>query len=80
MNREQVVQILGEPDYTVEKDGAEYLYYTYQEEMTPASEVSLDTTEGIDRRVNELNRTLEDEKYEVVIVDGKLLNYKELSN
>lgn len=78
MDREQVVKILGEPDYTVEKDGAEYLYYTYQEELAPATDVSLDTAEGIDRRVEGFTRTLEDEKYEVVIVDGKLLNYKEL--
>lgn len=78
MDRDQVVKILGAPDHSVEKDGAEYLYYSYREELAPAPDVSLETAEGIDRRVEEFNRTLEDVKYEVVIVEGKLVNYKEL--
>ena len=29
MNREQIVGTLGVPDYSVHKDGSEYLYYSY---------------------------------------------------
>ncbi len=80
MERELVVKVLGNPDFTVDKDGAEYLYYTYQEEMTPVSDVTLDTQEGIERRVEEFDRTLKDYKYEVMIVDGKVVNYKEIQD
>ena len=79
MNKEQVVEILGEPDYTVKKDEAEYLYYSYLEEPTPASS-TLDTTDAIDRRAKELSRILKESKYEVVLVDAKLINYKELKD
>lgn len=78
MDKAQVTQILGEPDYTVNKDGAEFLYYTYREEMAPVSDASLESTEGMERRFEQFNRTLKDYKYEVVLVDGKLVNYKEL--
>ncbi len=78
MARDQIVDILGEPDYTVDKDGAEYLYFTYQESLAPMADVSLETQEGVDRRVEEFTRTLKDVKYEVVMVDGKMINYKEL--
>ena len=74
----QVVQILGRPDYTVEKDGAEYLYYSYVEEPPPYSSVA-DTPENLERRANELSKTLNETKYEVVMVEGKMINYKELS-
>lgn len=78
MAQDQVVKILGMPDSSTTKNGAEYYYYSYKEEMTPVSDVTLETTEGIDRRVEEFNRTLKESKYEVILVDGKLLNYKEL--
>jgi outer membrane protein assembly factor BamE (lipoprotein component of BamABCDE complex) len=78
MEREQVTQLLGEPDYTIDKDGAEYLYYSFREEMAPAGEAALDTSEQIERRADALDRTLKEHKYEVMLVDGKLVNYKEL--
>ena len=80
MNKEQVVSILGKPDYTVNKDGSEYLYYTYSEDFSPAPVMSTDTQEGLDRRADELSRSLNTFKYEVVLVDGKLINYKELQD
>jgi outer membrane protein assembly factor BamE (lipoprotein component of BamABCDE complex) len=80
MPREQVIATLGDPDYTVNKDGAEYLYYTYQEELAPISDDSLKTKEALELRVGELNRTLKDYKYEVMLVEGKVLNYKELKD
>ncbi len=80
MEKEQVVKILGNPDFALDRDGAEYFYYTYQEEMSPVSDVSLNTDEGIERRVEEFNRTLKEYKYEVMLVDGKVVNYKEIQD
>ncbi len=79
MDKEQIVKILGEPDYTVNTNNAEYLYYSYMEEPTPASS-TLDSPDAIDRRAEELSRTLTDSRFQVVLVDGKLINYKELQN
>lgn len=79
MNKEQIVKILGKPDYTEEKDGAEYLYYSYTEDLTPAS-TTLDTTDSVERRAEELSRTLSESKFEVVMVDGKMINYKALQD
>ena len=78
MERTQVVGVLGEPDYTVNKDGAEYLYYSYQEEMSPIADVTLESPEGLERRVAEFERKIREYKYEVVLVDGRVINYKEL--
>lgn len=79
MDKNQVVKILGEPDSIVNTNNAEYLYYSYREEMSPASG-TLDTQDAIDRRADELSRTLTESKFEVVLVDGKMINYKELKN
>lgn len=79
MSRDQVVTILGEPDYTVDKEGSEYLYYTYMEEPVPSASLSVQG-ENLERRAEELSRTLKEVKYEVVLVDDKLINYKELKD
>ena len=79
-DREHVVKTLGAPDFTLDKDGAEYLYYTYQEELAPVSSVSLETNEGVEQRVKALDRTLKEYKYEVMLVDGKVVNYKEIED
>ena len=78
METDQVEKILGAPDFTISKDGAEYLYYTYSEELSPISSVSLESNEGLERRVKEFDRTLKEYKYEVMMVDDKVVNYKEL--
>ncbi|MDF7801572.1 outer membrane protein assembly factor BamE [Pontiellaceae bacterium B1224] len=79
MNKEQIVKILGEPDSTMEKDGAEYLYYSYAEELPPSSN-DLETSDEVQRRADELSQSLKESKYEVILVDGKMINYKELQN
>ncbi|MDF7808915.1 outer membrane protein assembly factor BamE [Pontiellaceae bacterium B12219] len=80
MERDQVVKILGNPDYTETKNGAEYLYYSFTEDLIPPSSISYDDPEALERRIKELNRTLDEHKYEVVLIDGKMVNYKELKN
>jgi len=80
MERSEVIRLLGEPDYVVNKNGSEYLYYSYQEEMSTVADVTLESPEGLERRIDEFNRKIREYKYEVVLVDGKLINYKELQN
>jgi outer membrane protein assembly factor BamE (lipoprotein component of BamABCDE complex) len=79
MDRDQVVKVLGAPDYTENKDGTEYLYYSFTEEPAPPSSASNDPA-AMDRRAKELSRTLDKQKYEVVLLDGKVTSYKELKN
>lgn len=80
MDKDQVIKSLGEPDSVVTTNGAEHLYYSYQEDLAPVSDVTLEAEGGIDRRVEEFDRTLETSKYEVIIVDGKVVNYKEIQD
>jgi hypothetical protein len=78
MARDQVVKLLGEPDYTADKDGAQFLYYSYMEEPLPMSETTMDSHVAMDQRANSFSRTLKDSKYEVMLIEGKVINYKEL--
>jgi outer membrane protein assembly factor BamE (lipoprotein component of BamABCDE complex) len=80
MNRGQVEKILGEPDYVESRDGAEYLYYTYREEMTPVSDAVPMSDRDIELRVAEFEQKINDYKYVVVLVDGKVINYKEVQD
>ena len=80
MEREQVVKILGAPDRTETKDGAEYLYYSYQESMGAVGDLSTETTTAeLDKRIRATTSYTETYRYEIMIVDGKLVNYKELT-
>ena len=83
MDRDQVTQLLGEPDYIFVKDGAEHLRYTYQEDFSPSS-MPVDRTfeNDIDqkRQAMQIERYIQVLEYDVILVDGKVLNYKEVSN
>lgn len=81
MEREQVVKILGEPDRTETQDGTEYLYYTYQESMSAVGDLSTETTTAeLDKRIRATTNVTESYTYEVMIVNGKLVNYKEMTS
>lgn len=84
MDREQVIQILGEPDYVFTKDGAEHLRYSYQEDYSPSSASSSDLVydSSIDHQMQAMRveRSMQVLKYDVLIVDGKVLNYKDATN
>lgn len=80
MNRDQVVQTLGTPDYTMNKDGAELLYYSYREDPAPVSVGMLDTNEAIDRRVEEISRSLKGDTFEIKMMNGKVIDSKKLMN
>ncbi|MDZ8118833.1 outer membrane protein assembly factor BamE domain-containing protein [Pontiella agarivorans] len=79
MSRNEVVSVLGDPDSTEIRNGAEYLYYTYQEESR-GSGWSDAMNETMERKAEELTRILSETRYEVVMVDGKLINYKEITD
>lgn len=82
MDRAQVVSILGEPDSIEMKEGAELLYYSYSENHNPApadTDVrSYDATREF--REQQLKRSLKEYNYAVKLVDGKVQNYKELTD
>jgi hypothetical protein len=83
MDRNEVIQLLGEPDYVFVKDGAEHLRYTYQEDFSPSS-MSQDMAyqRDIDRKRQsmQLERSMQVLEYDVILVDGKVLNYKEVAH
>lgn len=80
MDRTQVVQVLGEPDFVETKDGAELLHYSYIENYNPP--LSDDSNHFHEPRRGFQNRlerpSLKEYRYVVELVDGKVQNYKEL--
>ena len=83
MDRDRVIQLLGEPDYVFAQDGAEHLRYTYQEDFAPSSmPVDISYERDIDRKIQamQIERSMQVLEYDVILVDGKVLNYKEVTN
>jgi hypothetical protein len=83
MDRSAVIELLGEPDYVFMKDGAEYLRYTYQEDFSPSSmpaDLSRDSFMNDTATLMQLERSMEVTVYDVILVDGKVMNYKEVMN
>ena len=79
MERAQVLRILGEPDLAVMKDGAEYLRYTYREDYNlPVVPHEADASRAMQDL--DVGRNFKEYTYEVMLIDGKVLNYKELGN
>ena len=82
MGRSEVVQILGEPDDVFEKDGAEYMRYTYQEDFIPYSmpaDITHDRPINDQMHATQIERSMQVLVYDVILVDGKVLNYKEVT-
>ncbi len=82
MNKAQVVKTLGEPDYVETQDGSELLHYTYREDYTP-SPMDYDFDRQRNNFVSQSQKVahgLKEYHYVVVLADGKVINYKELTN
>jgi len=82
MDRSEVIQILGEPDYVFVKDGAEHLRYTYQEDFIPYSmpaDIAQDRPINDQIHTTQIERSMEVLVYDVILLDGKVLNYKEVT-
>ena len=82
MDRAQVVEILGEPDAVESKDGAEVLHYRYMENYNPPL-----TDDSVNGRRNDLglqqkqiSASAREYRYIVKLVDGKVIDYKELKD
>ncbi|MCF7817498.1 MAG: hypothetical protein K9M54_06430 [Kiritimatiellales bacterium] len=80
MDRNRVIQILGEPDRVESKDGAEFLYYSYSEDFNaPLADGSTLAYEASrELRQKQINRSLRVYKYSVKLVDGLVQTYTEL--
>jgi len=80
MDRTQVVQVLGKPDFSESKDGAEHLHYLYREDYNPSSAAVPFYNENTERAFRDLENEAVFREYEyvVILVDGKVINYKEL--
>lgn len=82
MDRDQVVQLLGEPDYVFIKDGAEHMRYSYQEDFTPSSmpvDMANDGAINQKRQAMRIERSLNTVEYDVILIDDKVINYKEVT-
>jgi hypothetical protein len=82
MGRNEVEQLLGEPDYVFIKDGAEHLRYTYREDFSPSSmpaDMNHDRPIDLQRQTMQIERSLNVLEYDVILVDGRVINYKEVT-
>ena len=79
MTRDQVVEILGNPDSTEVKNGVEYLHYVYEERYpSPASRYpAFDDGDWL-LQERQIEQGLKRYRFAVKIVDGKLESYREL--
>ena len=82
MTRAEVVRILGEPDFVEIKNGAEFLHYSYRENYSPSLSSDPRYTYDADGRfqIQQMRRSLKEYKYAVKLVDGRVQDYKELTN
>ena len=80
MDRAQVVQILGNPDFTETKDGTEQLHYLYQEDYNPSSTPVPFSGQNSEMAYRDLDNDKAFRQYEYVVIlsDGKVINYKEI--
>ena len=70
MDRAQVVKIIGEPDQIESKDGAELLYYSYNQDYDPVSGQAIQEQSA--------KRSMKTRNYVVKLVDGKVQSAEEL--
>jgi outer membrane protein assembly factor BamE (lipoprotein component of BamABCDE complex) len=82
MDRNQVVDILGDPDSVEFKDQAEYLYYSYTESVNPplAGNAVQSADATLELHEDQVKQSFSVYRYVVKLVDGKVQNYKELTD
>ena len=83
MSRDQVIQLLGEPDYVFIQDGAEHLRYIYQEDYSPSSvsdDLAYESSIGHKMQTMQVERAMRVLTYDVILLEGRVLNYKEVTN
>jgi hypothetical protein len=82
MSRAQVIQILGEPDSAETDEEVEILHYTYMENYNPplTDDSVHANTAGSRRWDRQMERAFREYRYAVKLVDGKVQNYKEVTD
>lgn len=81
MARDQVVQLLGEPDSVETQDGTELLHYAYREDYNPPMADDNVHTPDAARSFEhkQMKRGSKEYHYVVKLVDGKVQGYKEVT-
>jgi len=84
MDKKQVVAVLGKPDSVEMKDGVEILHYSYSEDYNPppASGLANQRIDSPERQIQDqqIKRSVQEHKYAVKLVDGKVQDYEELND
>jgi len=82
MSREQVVNILGEPDTVTTQDGADLLHYSYRENYNPpmSSDDLVASSANRSYEDQQVARSMKEYKYVVKLVDGQVQHYKEVTD
>jgi len=73
MDKAQVEKLIGEPDRIEAKDGAEFLYYSYNEDYNPT---------GPDGgfQTQQAKRSMKTRNYVIKLVDGKVATAEEAAS
>lgn len=86
MDRDQVVHLLGEPDSVTAINGEEHLCYSYRENYNPsmaadsAYEYSAARENDWDAHQKKMEKSFKENQFIVILLDGKVLNYKEVQD
>lgn len=82
MARAEVVRILGDPDFSEMGNGAEFLHYSYRENYNPplASDPTRTYDTGNRFQARQLRRSLKEYKFAIKLVEGRVQDYKELTD
>ena len=82
MTREQVVHILGEPDFVETENGAELLHYSYTEDYNPApsGDTIYERNTSSELQNQRIKQGFKEYRYVVKLVDGQVQTYKELAD
>jgi hypothetical protein len=80
MSKDQVVAVLGEPDFIEQQEDMVLLHYTYSEDfnLRPANNPFAFEDINPTLRQDAFRRSMVVYEYVVRMVDGKVLDYKEL--
>ena len=82
MSRDQVIHILGEPDFTDTDHGVEVLHYTYMENYNPPlSDDSIHANTTSRRQWDrQMEQGFKEYRYAVKLIDGKVQSYREVTD
>lgn len=83
MDRDQVIRLLGEPDFSEITERSEWLYYTYRSDYNPPPATDDMRASEVSRRLEfgqQASRGTETSRYVVRLEDGKMTEYREVTD